>query len=184
MIHLAIENLSNEANEQEIERLFSGHGKIRSIKLQLSAPHSRYPGSGLIELQGNDATGIISALDGSLFMGMVLRITVARGVDQINKTPPSADLSETTKPSTADSNDYLHQPFRVVSVKPVTDEEMGPAQDWFRYTLQSGKSCITGLRRGTLVEVTGFAEECAEAFNQRNRSKGRRSITWSSRTKK
>lgn len=182
MILLAIENLSNEVDEQEIEKLFSRHGKVRSIKLQLCAPRSRSPSSGLIELQGNDATSVISALDGSLFGGMVLRVTEARGADQTDM--PAADSIEPAKPSTTDSNNYLHQPFRVVSVKQVTDPELGPAEDWFRYTLQSGKSCITGLHRGTLGEVTEFAEECAEAFNLRNQSKGRRSITWSSRTKK
>jgi len=179
MILLSIENLSNETNVQEIERLFSSCGSISSIRLKLGAPHSRYPGSGLIGMQGNDSARVISAFDGRLFRGMVLRVT-----EQANREGTATSTAADAKAAVEDSEDYLHIPFRLISVEKADDPALAPTEDWYRYVIQSGKSNITGLHRGSLVEVTRFAEDCAEAFNQRNSTKGRRSITWSSRNKK
>jgi RNA recognition motif-containing protein len=184
MILLSIENLSNETNEQEIERFFSCCGKVSSVKLRLGAPHSRYPGSGLIKMQGNDAARVISSFDGCLFKGMVLRVTELPDID-VADTNSSADSLDPTPPeSIDDSGNSQHPPFRLISVEKTGDPALGSAENWHRYVIQSGKSHIIGLHRGTLDEVTEFAEDCVEAFNLRNRSKGRRSITWSSRSKK
>jgi RNA recognition motif-containing protein len=183
MILLSIENLSNETNEQEIARLFSRCGKVSSVQLTLGAPHSRYTASGLIKMQGKDAAKVITAFDGYLLRGMVLRVSELSDTDD---TEPaiSADSSKSTPVTPDDRDDNPHQPFRVISVEKANDPALGPTGSWHRYVIQSGKSCITGLHRGTLLEVRNFAEDCATAFNLRNSSKGRRSITWSSRSKK
>ena len=183
MILLSIQNLSNETNEQELARLFSSCGKVSSIQLILGASHSRYPASGLIKMQGHDAAKVISVFDGYLLRGMVMQVSELSGSDDAK--PPIADTSRESTPVTTDhTEDYLHQPFRVISVEKAKDPALGTTGSWYRYIIKSGKSCITGLHRGTLVEVRAFAENCAEAFNLRNRSKGRKSITWSSRSKK
>jgi RNA recognition motif-containing protein len=183
MILLSIENLSNETNEQEIARLFACCGKVSSIRLTLGAPHSRYPASGLIKMQGHDATKVISTLDGYLLRGRVMQVSELSDTDD-SEPPLSADSLESTPVTSDHSDDYRHQPYRVISVEKVKDPVLGTTASWCQYIIKSGKSCITGLHRGTLVEVREYAEHSAEAFNLRNSSKGRRSITWSSRSKK
>ena len=46
--------------------------------------------------------------------------------------------------------------------------EGGQGADWYRYVLTSGRSRITGLRPGTLEEVTAYARNCAAEFNLRS----------------
>ena len=82
------------------------------------------------------------------------------------------------------SSDNLHKGYRVVSVHKTTDPALGKPDYWYRYTIVGGKSRITGLHRGTLAEVTEYAEECAEAFNLRSMAPNARALTWSSRNKK
>ena len=82
------------------------------------------------------------------------------------------------------SSDNLHKGYRVLSVRKTTDPALGKADYWYCYTIVSGKSCITGLHRGTLAEVTEYAEECAAAFNLRSMATHARAVTWSSRNKK
>jgi hypothetical protein len=82
------------------------------------------------------------------------------------------------------SSDKLHKGYRVVSVHKTTDPALGKPDCWYRYTIVGGKSRITGLHRGTLAEVTEYAEECAEAFNLRSMATNARAVTWSSRNKK
>jgi hypothetical protein len=134
-------------------------------------------------MQGYDAAKVISTLDGYLLRGMVMQVSELPGTDD-TESPVSADTLESTSVTADHPDDYLHQTFRVISVEKAEDPALGTAGGWCRYIIKSGQSCITGLHRGTLVEVREFAEECAEAFNLRNSSKGRKSITWSSRSKK
>ena len=183
MILLSIQNLSNETNEQEMARLFSCCGKVSSIQLTLGAPHSRSPAWGLIKMQGYDAAKVISVFDGYLLRGLVMQVSELSSDDD-TEPPISTDLTVSTPITTDHPENYLHQPFRVVSVEKADDPALGAAGCWYQYIIKSGNSCITGLHRGTLVEVREFAENCADAFNLRNSSKGRRSMTWSSRSKK
>ena len=78
----------------------------------------------------------------------------------------------------------LHRVYRVVSVHKVMDPELGTTEDWYRYTIASGKSRITGLHRGTHDEVKEYAEGCADSFNSRSMATNAKSLTWSSRSKK
>jgi len=82
------------------------------------------------------------------------------------------------------SSDNLHKSYRVVSVHKATDPALGKPDYWYRYTIVGGKSRITGLHRGTLAEVTEYAEDCAEAFNLRSMAPNAKASTWSSRNKK
>ncbi len=183
MILLSIENLSNETNEHELARLFSRFGKVISIQMTLGAPHSRYPASGTLKMQGHDASNVVSALDGYLLRGMMMQVSAFSGTDAPN--PAHSGETPGLTPATIDySDNYQHQPFHVYSVEKADDPALGTTENWHRYVIKSGKSCITGMHRGTLVEVRDFAEDCAEAFNQRNSSKGKSPTKWSSRNKK
>lgn len=184
MTLLFIESLSNETDEQEIKKLFSRHGKVRSVKLTLSAPHSRLPSSGFIEIAGKDVQSIISALDGSLFKGMVLRITRVCIAEKMKELSPGTPEESVQTPIDR-PDDSKAPPFRIGSIEKVIEPGLGSTKDWYRYTLINGKSRITGLHRGTLAEVTEYAENSVEAFNLRRRSlRGGKSTTWTSRTKK
>ena len=92
-------------------------------------------------------------------------------------------MTSTQMPADA-SSDNLHKGYRVVSVRKTSDPALGKPDYWYRYTIVGGKSRITGLHRGTLAEVTEYAEECAEAFNLRSMATNARAVTWSSRNKK
>lgn len=177
MIAVSIDNLSSETNEKEVKRLFSRYGKIRSIKLILGASHSRCGGTGVIELEGSDAKKIITELDGRLLWGRFLRITEVHGAKKKHR---SVDLKTPSQSSTASTEGYKSQPFRVVSIEKMTDPELGLEEDWYRYTLIRGNSKITGMHRGTKDEVTEYVVNSAQEFNIRNTSKTGRSYTWSS----
>jgi hypothetical protein len=60
--------------------------------------------------------------------------------------------------------------YHVISVDPA-QAPIGADGDWYRYVLAGGRSPITGLRRGSLSEVTEHAERCATELNQRNSGK-------------
>jgi len=55
----------------------------------------------------------------------------------------------------------------------------GADGNWYRYVLEGGRSPITGLRRGTLKEVTEHAKRCAADLNERN--SGRSPSAWAPR---
>jgi len=74
--------------------------------------------------------------------------------------------------------------YRVVSVQKTSGRALGKPDQWYCYTIIGGNSRITGLRRGTLAEVTEYAEECAEGFNIRSMAPTARALAWSSRNKK
>ena len=85
--------------------------------------------------------------------------------------------------TTDTASDPLNRAYRVESVRKTTDPALGTSENWYCYTIVGGKSRITGLHRGTLAEVTEYAEDCAEAFNMRSMAKNARALTWSSRKK-
>lgn len=89
-----------------------------------------------------------------------------------------------TQLPTDSSSNPLNRVYRVVSVQKTSDPALGKPENWYCYTIVGGKSRITGMHRGTLAEVTEYAEECAEAFNLRSMASNARALTWSSRNKK
>jgi len=71
--------------------------------------------------------------------------------------------------------------YRVARVEKIPAPDGGEGADWRRYVLESGRSIITGQRRGSREDVLTYATECAERLNARG-SKGESS--WSPRNKK
>jgi hypothetical protein len=72
--------------------------------------------------------------------------------------------------------------YQVASVDKITSPPNGGDGDWYRYVLTGGRCPITGLRRGTLLEVTEHARRCAKDLN--DRSNGKRLSAWSPRRSK
>jgi hypothetical protein len=85
---------------------------------------------------------------------------------------------------TPGSDNRARNTLHVVSVEKAPDPHTGKLNGWCRYTITSLAGSITGLRRGSVAEVTLYAEEAAESFNLRNRLGHGRPPIWSSRQKK
>jgi hypothetical protein len=89
---------------------------------------------------------------------------------QASQTAAAESAKETTQAARAQALPAFIQHYRVTSV----DRAQGPggaAGDWYRYVLEGGRSPITGLRRGSLTEVTEHAKRCAKELNERNNGK-------------
>ena len=77
--------------------------------------------------------------------------------------------TEVTNPAaaTADVHSTRPRPYKVASVEKTGTPDGGQGQDWYRYTLESGRSTITGQRRGLRQDVLAYAEQCTEQLNSR-----------------
>lgn len=63
--------------------------------------------------------------------------------------------------------------YRVALVEKATCPAGGDGKNWHRYVLDGVRSPITGLRQGTMKEVTEYAQQCADELNAR--ASGKRS---------
>ncbi|KOR30972.1 hypothetical protein TI04_03280 [Achromatium sp. WMS2] len=72
--------------------------------------------------------------------------------------------------------------YHVASVDKAQSPPNGSDGDWYRYVLAGGRTPITGLRRGTLNEVTEHARRCVRDLNDRN--SGKRLSAWGTRRTK
>ncbi|MBI3777482.1 MAG: hypothetical protein HY274_00955 [Gammaproteobacteria bacterium] len=59
------------------------------------------------------------------------------------------------------------RPFKVASVEKTDAPDGSDGQDWYRYVLDSGRSTISGQRRGSRKDVLAYASQCAEQLNAR-----------------
>lgn len=57
--------------------------------------------------------------------------------------------------------------YEVASVERTDAPDGSMAKDWYRYVLKSGRSTITGQRRGSRSDVQGYAVQCAAQLNAR-----------------
>ena len=63
--------------------------------------------------------------------------------------------------------------YRVALVEKAPCPSGADGKNWHRYVLDGVRSPITGLRQGTLKEVTEYAQQCADELNLR--ASGKRS---------
>ncbi|BAU47522.1 RNP-1 like RNA-binding protein [Sulfurifustis variabilis] len=57
--------------------------------------------------------------------------------------------------------------FKVALVEKIGAPDGAEGKDWYRYVLESGRSTITGQRRGSRDDVYAYATQCAEQLNTR-----------------
>ncbi len=57
--------------------------------------------------------------------------------------------------------------FKVARVEKTGAPDGTEGQDWYRYVLESGRSTISGQRRGSRKDVHAYATQCAEQLNAR-----------------
>ena len=80
-------------------------------------------------------------------------------------------MTEQADPTTppAEAPDIAAAPvFEVDSVEQTETPNGGQGDDWHRYVLKSGRSTITGLRRGSCEHVRDYANQAAERLNTRS----------------
>ena len=73
-----IGNLPFSSSEMEVRELFEQYGTVHSVKLITDRYTGRPRGFGFIEMEEEDATAAIQALDGTEFGGRTLRVNEAR----------------------------------------------------------------------------------------------------------
>ena len=83
-------------------------------------------------------------------------------------TRPMTDSTDTTVANApADTCPATPRPFKVACVEKSDAPDGGQGQDWYRYGLESGRSTVTGQRRGSRKDVLAYAAQCAEQLNAR-----------------
>lgn len=169
---ISIENVASNATEQEVRHLFTSHGRVVSVQLLPGASGRTRGGCGLVEMEGENAEGIVRILDRCLFKGQVLRLRPV-GTDRApaGRTRETADSLGRTDWRT----------LYVDSVEQVTDRMDDQSDSWCRYTISGNGVSITGLHQGSVSDVTRYAQETVDAFNQRNGRGQRKMLSWSSR---
>jgi len=93
----------------------------------------------------------------------------------------SSTTASTREAAAKASGSGLIRHYKVTSVAK-TKAPSGADGNWYRYVLEGGRSPITGIRRGTLKEVTEHAKRCAADLNERN--SGRSPSAWAPRKTK
>jgi len=78
MKSIFVGNLPFKATEDEIEQVFSAHGKVHAVKLLTDRETGKPRGFGFVEMDDAEAEVAIRALDGQDFQGRALRINEAR----------------------------------------------------------------------------------------------------------
>lgn len=179
-----IDNLPRHTTEHDMRQLFSGYGKVLSVTLLPGPLHSKQFDTGLIELESNKIPDTGAPPNHCSFRGTILRITQDR--DAIEKPAPKNTLApgDPSEPGPRRPDNRSQNVFRVASVEEVFDAANGKPNGWCRYLIKSLGGSVAGQRPGSVAEVTQYAEEAAEAFNQRNMLGNRWPSFWISRQNK
>jgi RNA recognition motif-containing protein len=158
---ILVGNLAEDAREEDIRSLFRPFGSVSEVRMISGAPNRRADGCCYLKMRGRPATAAISALDGTAFMGSILRVTEA--LAQTAKFEERRPAAEGEQPGQQSRLRY-----QVVSVEKAKMPAGTEGNDWYRYVLSSGSSRITGFHRGSREEVKEYASQCVEAFNLRS----------------
>lgn len=78
MRRMFVGNLAPEVTEEEVTELFSGFGRVRSIRLMRDVFSGNCRGFGFIEMEGHEARAAIAGLDGKDFHDRPLRVNEER----------------------------------------------------------------------------------------------------------
>jgi len=158
---ILVDNLADHAREDDIRSLFGRFGSISEVRLIPGAASRRADAHCYVKMRGRPAKTAISALNGAVFMGAILRVSEAHA---------PTDKHEESRPVTADEQPRLRLRlhYQVVSVEKARMPTGTDDEDWYRYVLSSGSSRVTGFRRGSREEVEEYASHWAEELNSRS----------------
>lgn len=79
MIKMFVGNLPLETSEEDVSRLFSDFGRVRSVHLPLDVFTRRSRGFAFVEMEGHEARAAIAGLDGKSYGGNPLRVRPDQG---------------------------------------------------------------------------------------------------------
>ncbi len=96
--------------------------------------------------------------------------------------PSTTGMKSLVATETTDAPSAMPRPFLVVEVEKIDAPEGGEGRDWYCYVLESGRSRITGQRRGSHKDVLAYATQYAEQLNARSGFTGQ--SIWNPRGKK
>ncbi len=164
MTMISIENLSDATGTDQARALLEPYGAVVSMRLAPGDPGRRDGGFALVEMGDAAARRAIAALDGSEFRGTVLSVREAGPV----VIADSGAAAPNVEPFDETPLALMRHPYELAEVEKVSSPEGAAGDDWYRYVLVRRASRIVGFRRGSLMDVTAYAEDCAEAFNDRN----------------
>ncbi len=77
------------------------------------------------------------------------------------------DAGPNTAPEKKSQGRFKSDTFTVDSIEQTESPENGGSETWYRYVLKSKRTSITGMRAGSLAQVTEHAERVAEQLNER-----------------
>ncbi|MFP6600807.1 MAG: RNA-binding protein [Deltaproteobacteria bacterium] len=75
---LYLGNIPYTATEDEISGIFSAHGEVKEVRIITDRETGRSRGFAFVEIEGNDVTAVIEALDGADYGGRTLRVNEAQ----------------------------------------------------------------------------------------------------------
>ncbi|HHW77620.1 MAG TPA: RNA-binding protein [Xanthomonadaceae bacterium] len=73
-----IGNLPPDATEDEVNQMFSAHGRVRSLRLVRDVFSGACRGFGFVEMEGHEARAAIGALNGWELRGQRLKVNEER----------------------------------------------------------------------------------------------------------
>ncbi|MDX9740431.1 MAG: RNA-binding protein [Gammaproteobacteria bacterium] len=74
MKKMFVSNLPQDISEEDVGKLFSGFGKVRSVQLAFDVFSRKCRGFGFVEMEGHEARAAIAGLDGKEYGGKALRV--------------------------------------------------------------------------------------------------------------
>lgn len=74
MKKIFISNLPQDTSEEDVDKLFSGFGRVRSVQLALDVFTRKCRGFAFVEMEGHEARAAIAALDGKSYGDKALRV--------------------------------------------------------------------------------------------------------------
>lgn len=182
---VCVSNLPDETCEADIKSLFAPYAAIQGVRLFSGESFRRSQGFGYIDLSSEEVERVVSALDGQLFNGSILRVREASAVEFALQVSRHRHSGKEQCQEDERSSRLLLPRYEVTSVEKVAVPAPGQGSDWYRYVLSSGKAEITGFHRGTLEEVTAYASSCAVDFNLRTATgKSTRTLAYVAQSKK
>ena len=82
MSQLYVGNLAVKTTENELDRLFRSHGRVRSVRIEVDIDTGRGRGFATVEMNDDTAaSNAIRALDGQELGGQTLRVSPAVGAE-------------------------------------------------------------------------------------------------------
>jgi hypothetical protein len=164
MTTIYIKNLSDQADTAKTRALFEAFGAVVSMHLTPGGAGHRSGGIGLVEMEDGAARRAIAGIDGTVFQGTLLSVREADAVEVSDTGPATLIPAQPAEPPPAP----IRRRYELVEMEKVGGPGGAPGDDWYRYVLVRRASRIVCFRRGSLAEVTTYAETCAEAFDDRS----------------